>query len=111
MGGIKRLPPFAKRAMKSPDRHVIGFFVYTGENAWEAARDGHGSALVMPDGESPASFRWPVSGFIVTIMRTSPIDAEIQFSLARELLKAGATDVFAVLSGPLAHFTAEPRDA
>lgn len=90
---------------------MIGFFVYTGKDAWSIARDARCPALVLPDGEKPEAFRWPVAGFAVTIVRTSPIDSEIQLALARELLKAGAFPVIAVFSGPLVHFTAEVRRA
>ena len=113
MANRKPLPPYGKRAASNPDAHQVGLYVYTGENAWDAAKEANQQwpAVALPDQEHPASFRWPVKGFTVTILRMSPLDAEIQMSLARELLKAGAIQVFACLSGPLVHFTAEANHA
>jgi hypothetical protein len=108
---VKRLPPYAKRATSNPDKGLIGFYIYTGRDAWNIARDAKCPALVLPDGERPECFRWPVAGHAVTVVRTSPLDTAVQLSLARELLRAGAEPVFATENGPLVHFTAEVKRA
>ena len=94
-----------------PDRHLLGFWIYTGTDAWSQAKAVHAPALVLPDQESPDSFIWPVRGYTTLIIRTSPLEAEIQLSLARVLLRAGAKSVAAIKSGPLVDFYSERRNA
>ena len=107
-----RLPPYARQAAIHPDK-LLGYWIYTGTDAWHKAKQWNTPenadvpGLVLPEGESPESFRWPVKGRNTLIYRTSPIDAEIQMSLARELLRAGASSVIATQSGPLVEFYAD----
>ena len=104
---MKRLPPYANQATQHPDRDVIGYFIYAGAEAWATARASAFPAMALPDGERPESFRWPVAGLAATIIRTSPVDAEIQVRLGRELIKAGANPVCALWNGPYVLFQPE----
>jgi len=106
-----KLPPYAKQLASHPDKPILGVRVYTGKDAWDKAKKWNTPenagvpGLVLPEGEHPDSFRWPVRNHSVDIYRTSPIDPELQTSLARALLSAGAIIVIATQSGENIDFT------
>ena len=108
---MKRLPPYGRAAIAHPDRHLLGFWIYTGKTAWSDAREAQAPVLVLPDNESPDEFTWPVKGFTALIIRTSSLDGAVQTKLARALLEAGASNVVAIRSGHMLDFYAGERHA
>ena len=99
-----RLPPYAHRAILHRKLDGLGYWVFTGADGWSRAKSGYVPALVLPEGEEPESFRWPVMGFNTLIYRTSPLDPAIEQRLARSLLRAGAQSLIAVGSGERTYY-------
>ncbi len=96
MSAVKKLPPFGKilldrQRFKNPPFLVA---VCVGGDAWNSAKvrnaRGDSVALVLPAGETPASYSWPVSGCMVVVDWTQPAPEQLIVSLARSLLVAGA---------------------
>ena len=90
---------------------TLPIWIYTGTGAWREAKAKPSNTLVLPDGECPDLFTWPVAGYQVLIVRTSALDSETLLSLARALLRARAKSVTAINSGPLVDFIPEVSDA
>lgn len=96
-----RLPPFAREiqaavaAGKNPN-----VYVYSTPNAWDLARrrrEYHGtdSALILPPGEAPESFRWPVvPGGLLVVATGQP--RTLAFELARAIATRGTPLVSAL---------------
>jgi hypothetical protein len=89
-----RRPPFARdiEAAVAAGRHP-NVFVFATADAWDRARrhrERHGadSALLLPPGEAPDAYRWPiVSGgvFVVAVGRPRTL----AFEVARSIVSAG----------------------
>jgi hypothetical protein len=47
--------------------------------------------MVLPDGEDPLSFHWPIAGYAVLVHEAGAYDTERLERLARALLRDGAT--------------------
>jgi len=95
----KKLPPFGKilierQQFKNPPWMVV---VAVGANAWNSAKSrnsrGDSVAMVLPPGESPNSFTWPVSGLMTVIEWAQGPSVDQVVDLARALLRAGAESV------------------
>jgi hypothetical protein len=107
----KRLPPFGKTIRQHPqlaDLNII--FVAIGRDAWGWAKSQQNPTLVLPDGENPCSYDWPVTGFPVVVVRTSEVEPDIERQLASQLFRLGATSVIAPsIYGPFTYFEPEVR--
>lgn len=93
--------------------------VCIGMDAWQRAkRRNEGSsdwpALVLPPGEEPARYSWPVSGsYVVLEVDAGPSTDQLR-QLAHVLLQAGAVVVvewWPAGQGELRRYTGEVRDA
>ena len=92
-----KLPPFGKQVSDS----VRELWVYVGTAAWrlkaESCRSRPGKVL-LPPGELPSAYRWPVSGREALIVVLGDIDDTVLLQMAHECLRQGAT-VARVLDG------------
>lgn len=91
----RRLPPFAlQQAGKIPSN---GVWVFTGRRAWDRARGDidKPSRLVtlLPLGDDPTAYRWPVAGDEVVVVHTSGESPERLRALGVTLVKQGALRV------------------
>lgn len=90
-----RLPPYtAQQRGKIPTN---GTWIFTGRAAWDRARGDldKPSRLVtlLPLGEDPMVYRWPVVGDEVMVVHTGGETAERLLSLATVLIQQGAVHV------------------
>ncbi len=91
----RRLPPFGKpladalRAGRVPANDIR---LYIGVDAWTAAERHTASApkLVLPPGEPPDSFSWPVQGCSVWVIQAGDASDHQLLTLTQTLLDAGA---------------------
>lgn len=85
----RKLPPFGKQ-VSDGERHL---WIYAGSDAWRAkgaiCRLIPGRVL-LPPGESPSAYRWPVAGRDVLIVVLGDIDDTALLQLAHECLRQGA---------------------
>jgi hypothetical protein len=95
----KKLPPFGallseRQKFKNPPWLVV---VCVGAGAWAPAKArkvrGDSVGLVLPPGENPSAFTWPVNGCRVVVEWNTGPGVELVVELARELLRAGAKTV------------------
>jgi len=81
-----KYPPYGKRIGSATEIRI-----YMGPDAWKSARIRHSyvpDALVLPDGEAPSAYKWPVAGCDVLVFSDDDIDKIPE--LARILLESGA---------------------
>ncbi len=89
-----RLPPFAREVQAAVTaRKDPNVYVYATPDAWGRARrrrECHGadSAMILPPGEAPDSFRWPVvPGGLLVVAIGQP--RTLAFELARCIVTCG----------------------
>lgn len=96
----RRLPPFA--AQRRERRPTNGCWIYAGASAWGRARGDldKPSRLVtlLPLGDDPEGYRWPVAGDEVVVVHTGGESPEVLRALAAVLIQQGALHVV-VLDG------------
>jgi hypothetical protein len=95
---ILKLPPFGKPLKdlllkRTPPTNSI--YLYIGEHAWKKGRNAaHTYApdrtLILPPGDSPKLYYWPVFNLDILIIDTSGCDESLIESLMDELMKYGA---------------------
>ncbi len=80
-----RLAPYGKFVNAASNLHI-----FTGPDAWNRAQQRKkGNALVLPDGDEPASYRWPVHGLeVMLIWPGAPRESVIDFG--EILIQSGA---------------------
>lgn len=92
----RKYPPYAKALLdrqrfKNPPWLVA---VCVGGDAWQSAKlrnqRGDSVALVLPAGDSPSAYTWPVSGYMVVIDWSLPAPVQLIVELVRSLMVAGA---------------------
>ena len=95
----KRLAPYGKLSV---DRQCFNnpawlTVVCVGGDAWNSAKArnsrGDSVGLVLPPGEHPAGFTWPVNHCLVVVEWTQPAPEQLIVELAKALLIAGAESV------------------
>lgn len=97
---VKPLPPHGRRHLE----HVgcSGPWVSIGSGAWEFPARKPFPVMVLPPGEDPSRYRWPVAGQSVVLIQWGEAELADVERLTLELLRAGARLVLAVTpSGPL----------
>lgn len=97
---MTKRPPFAaQQRNKIPTN---GIWIYAGRDAWNRARGDLDKpsriATLLPLGDGPDGYRWPVAGDEVVVVHTAAETAERLRSLAVELIRQGSTHVV-VLDG------------
>jgi hypothetical protein len=91
---VKPLPPNGRRHLA----HVgsSGTWVCIGSDAWEFPSRKSFPVMVLPPGEEPSRYRWPVAGQSVVLIQWGEADRADVERMALELLRAGAVLVLAV---------------
>lgn len=99
----KKLPPFGKalaERLKAKNYPSNDVYLFLGENAWQGAKNFTERglpSLVLPNGEIPTNYRWPVQGCSVLTVITSELPAHIIKLTAYTLLLAKARVVRVLL--------------
>ena len=83
-----RLPPYGRQFLEL--RPSAGPWVAIGSEAWDFARLKPFPAMVLPPGDDPDSYDWPVAGEGVLLMECGEPDTETLERVALALLRAGA---------------------
>ncbi len=85
-----RLAPYAKLVNASSN-----LFIFAGPDAWQRAQQRkRGNALVLPDGDEPASYRWTVHGLeVMLIWKDATRESVLEFG--EHLIQSGADLVVA----------------
>lgn len=95
----KKLAPFAKELLERQRFKNLPLLVAVcvGTGAWESAKARNKRAdsagLVLPSGETPDAYIWPVAHCLVVIEWNTGPGVALVVELARELLSAGAESV------------------
>ncbi|WAR43882.1 hypothetical protein [Methylomonas rapida] len=96
MAPKSKLPPFGtilveRQRFKNPPWLVV---VCVGAGAWQSAkiRNGRGDSvgLVLPPGENPASFNWPIQGCKCVVEWSVGPSVDDVVELVKALLRSGA---------------------
>ena len=89
-----RLAPYGKLVNAASNLHI-----FAGPDAWDRAKQRKsGNAMVLPEGDEPASYRWPVNGLeIMLIWPDAPRESVIDFG--EILIRSGASLVVAPFEG------------
>jgi hypothetical protein len=96
---IKKPAPYAKALMERQQFKNLPFLVAVcvGAGSWDSAKvrnkRGDSVGLVLPSGESPGSYVWPVAHCLVVIEWNTCPGVELVVDLAKSLLQAGAESV------------------
>lgn len=88
--------------------------IYFGSRAWNNAsiRNSYcADALVLPDSESPAAYRWPVCGVDVLILQAGTASLKPIPELAHVLIASGANIVRVVYGEQMAIYRSSRRVA
>jgi len=96
-----RLPPFGREVMSElAQGRLLNVYVFAGSAAWDQTkkwRAGHGvgSAMLLPPGDDPANYSWPVVRTGLLVVATGQSRA-FAFNLARTIVSCGTTMVYAL---------------
>ena len=85
-----RLAPFGKLVNAASNLHI-----FAGPDAWGRAKQRKGgNAMVLPEGDEPASYRWPVHGLeVMLIWKDASRESVLEFG--EYLIRSGAELVVA----------------
>lgn len=96
---VRKLPPFGKSLMARQRFGNLPFLavVCVGDKCWDSAKNWNTksdfAALVLPDGESPRAYHWPVNGCLAVVdWNTGPSNQQVT-ELVECLLNDGAVSV------------------
>lgn len=86
--------PYGRRVISTSN-----LFIFAGQDAWARAKQRNkGNAMVLPEGDEPTSYQWPVSG--QQIMLVWPGAArESVLDFGKHLIRSGAEVVVAPFPG------------
>lgn len=96
---IGGLPPFGKElaARQQFGNRPFAAVVCIGQNAWQNAKKWHRQAdmapMVLPAGEQPERYKWPVLGCLCLVDWDTGPAGDFVIRLVKCLLKAGASSV------------------
>jgi hypothetical protein len=93
----KPLPPYGKDHVTRRGHAWVAI----GERAWELPKRKAFPVMVVPPGEDPHEFTWPVRDQVVTVIELGSFDTDRLDRLALALLLAGARRVIAVREAQL----------
>jgi len=102
----RRLPPYgialAQKLRQDKPANVV--WVACGERAWKRSkhdlRRPDSWATLLPPGEDPASYRWPVVGCDCLVIHTGGLSPQELKNLCRCLIRAGANKAIAPSQDP-----------
>jgi hypothetical protein len=96
-----RLPPFGREVIDAVAKAVSpNVYAFATRDAWDRAyrrraRNGLGAALVLPDGETAASYRWPIVPGGLLLVATGR-SRGFAFETARAIVSFGTPLVAAI---------------
>ena len=93
-----RLPPYGRQFDPVPRS---GVRVAIGPAAWDRAMEDMLPVMVLPPGQDPLSYRWPVDDRPALVFETGPLDDRNLRGLAGSLLAAGSPFVTAIRNAML----------
>lgn len=91
---MARLAPHARRYLEAPP--AAGLVVAIGPHSWSLARRWGYPVVVLPPGDRPSDYRWPVNQYGALVHETGPADDDLLTATASELLRAGNPYVVAI---------------
>ena len=89
-----RLAPYGKAVTATSN-----LFIFAGPDAWGRAKQRKsGNAMVLPEGDDPTSYQWPVHGLeVMLIWKDAARDSVLEFG--EHLIRSGASLVVAPFEG------------
>ena len=98
----KRLPPFGRSlysVLNAGRRPVNSVYCFVGTEGWRKAEffSKQQAVLVLPPGNDPADYHWPVMGLDCLVARVGETTKHEVLLLMRELLAAGAHRLVVIL--------------
>ena len=98
----RQLAPFGRRldaVLNSGRKPANCVFCFVGAHGWERAEyfSKRQAVLVLPPGDDPAVYRWPVAGLDCLVARVGKSTKREILLLMRELLEAGARRLVVIL--------------
>lgn len=90
----KPLPPFGRAHLI--EQRSSGPWVAVGADAWAYTRAKPFPVMVLPPGDDPAAYWWPVAGDSVVLVQHGDAEPASIEKLMLELLRSGATLVVAI---------------
>jgi hypothetical protein len=92
------LPPYGRelaQVLSSNKRPKNDIYLFLGKDAWLKAKDFQKSqfVLVLPEGDQPISYKWPVHHCFILCFETSTQPIQVLKQLVQVLLEAGAVKV------------------
>lgn len=88
------LPPYGRKYLS--ENPANGPWIACGRGAWDYATLKPFPIMVLPDGEDPAAYRWPVFDQDVLLIEVGIYDTEQLERIAQVLLESGARMVFPI---------------
>lgn len=74
-------------------------FIFAGPSAWDRAKQRkNGNVMVLPEGDEPSSYGWPVSSLQITLIWPDA-SREAVLEFGKHLIRSGAELVAAPFSG------------
>jgi len=90
-----KLPPFGKVVLELNPR-PSEILIVMGSQAWEFSKTTKKPCLVLPPGEHPAVYRWPVAGIDCLVFERGESNESRLLELIKALLHAGSPTVRAI---------------
>lgn len=95
---MKKLPPYGRAVeAKQRTRSYLNIFVFAGDECWQRAQTRNnegGDVLLLPAGDNPKNYRWPVCGQKLMLVWLDGMRDEI-ISFGSLLIESGASLVVA----------------
>lgn len=89
-----RFPPYGKAVTATSN-----VFIFAGPDAWNRAKQRKaGNAMVLPEGDEPASYKWPVYGLEVMLIWPGALRESV-IDFGELLIRTGAELVVAPFKG------------
>ena len=89
-----KMAPYGKRVTAASNS-----FIFAGQDAWARAKQRNkGNAMVLPEGDEPTSYQWPVSGQQITLIWPGAT-REAVLDFGEYLIHSGAELVVAPFPG------------
>lgn len=91
----RKLPPYGQALAKALETNTLReVWIFVGDAAWShVTRPAADGRTLLPPGESPSVFRWPVDGLEVLAIQAGAVTEAALLELRDNLLNNGATVV------------------
>jgi hypothetical protein len=95
-----KIPPFGKPLrdlIASGGKHDNDIYLFIGQKAWDRGKSSSISrptrTLILPPGDSPLIYHWPVNGCDILLIETSPVDTDYIEHFVNTLFSYGSNIV------------------